>query len=114
MNKNLSESLEIHPQIIIRLKSYILKILEVSFTKSGTYPILGDGTGAEVQITANTSGEIVRTRVINGGSGYTFGIVDLKSPSGIDVNKRAKLVPIIPPSKGMDITYIQNLVLIKY
>ena len=70
------------------------------FYESGTYPILGDGTGGEVQITANTSGEILRTRVINGGSGYTFGIIDLKSTAGIDVNKRAKLVPIIPPSKG--------------
>ena len=68
--------------------------------ETGTYPILGDGTGAEVQITANTSGEIVRTKVINGGSGYTFGIVDLKSPAGIDQEKKAKLVPIIPPSKG--------------
>ena len=72
------------------------------FYETGTYPILGDGTGAEVQITANTSGEIVRTRVVNGGSGYTFGIVDLKSDNSIEDNpdKKAKLVPIIPPSKG--------------
>ena len=65
---------------------------------SGTYPILGDGTGGEVQITANTEGEIVRTKVVNGGSGYTFGIVDLKT-SGTP-NNRAKLIPIIPPSRG--------------
>lgn len=65
---------------------------------TGTYPILGDGTGGEVQITANTEGEIVRTKVVNGGTGYTFGIVDLKT-SG-NPNNRAKLVPIIPPSKG--------------
>ena len=70
------------------------------FYESGTYPILGDGTGAEVQIIANTSGEIVRTKIINGGSGYTFGIVDLKSSENIGLDKRAKLVPIIPPSKG--------------
>lgn len=65
---------------------------------SGTYPILGDGTGGEVQITANTEGEIVRTKVVNGGTGYTFGIVDLKT-SGTP-NNAAKLIPIIPPSKG--------------
>ena len=71
-----------------------------TFYKTGTYPILGDGTGAEVQITANNSGEIVRTKVINGGSGYTYGIVDLKSPSSVSPSSLAKLIPIIPPSKG--------------
>lgn len=68
--------------------------------ESGTYPILGDGTGAEVQITTNTSGEIIKTRVTNGGRGYTYGIVDLKTPGSVSESNRAKLIPIIPPSKG--------------
>ena len=71
-----------------------------AFYESGTYPILGDGTGAEVQIETNTQGEIVKTRVVSGGSGYTFGIVDLKSPASIPNDQKAKLIPIIPPSKG--------------
>jgi hypothetical protein len=67
---------------------------------SGSYPILGDGEGGEVQITANSSGQIVSTKVINGGRGYTFGIVDLGSNSNISQEDKAELIPIIPPSKG--------------
>jgi hypothetical protein len=65
---------------------------------SGTYDIIGDGTGAKVAITANNSGEIIETRVVSGGTGYTYGIVDLKS-TGV-IASPAKLIPIIPPSRG--------------
>jgi len=36
--------------------------------------------------------------VVSGGTGYTYGIVDLES-SGT-VSDPAKLIPIIPPSRG--------------
>ena len=65
---------------------------------SGTYDIIGDGTGAKVSVTANNNGEIISTKVVSGGSGYTYGIVDLKSAGVIDTP--AKLIPIIPPSRG--------------
>ena len=63
-----------------------------------TVPILGDGTGGRVSITT-TSGVITKTVVTSGGTGYTYGIVDLSTlqTSGFTA---AKLVPIIPPSRG--------------
>ena len=70
--------------------------------KAGTFSvdILGDGTGGRVSVTT-TGGVITSVVVIAGGSGYTWGIVDLGSlqPSG-SLSNPAKLIPIIPPSKG--------------
>jgi hypothetical protein len=70
--------------------------------KEGTFSvnILGDGTGGKVSVTT-TGGVITSAVVTSGGSGYTWGIVDLGSlqPSGTLPNP-AKLIPIIPPSKG--------------
>tara|TARA_B100001287_G_C22686486_1_gene534050 strand:+ start:5222 stop:6823 length:1602 start_codon:yes stop_codon:yes gene_type:complete len=69
--------------------------------KSVIVDIVGDGTGAKVQVETNNAGEIINTIVTQGGSGYTFGMVDLQNltpPS--DLSKKAELIPIIPPSKG--------------
>jgi len=60
--------------------------------------ILGDGSSAQVRVTV-TGGIITDTLVTNGGSGYTFGMVDLTDIDN-NVTTRAKLIPIIPPSKG--------------
>jgi hypothetical protein len=70
-------------------------------TGSHTVPILGNGTGGEVSVEINSNGEIINTTVVSGGKGYTYGIVDLGSiqPSG-NIPNPAKLIPIIPPSKG--------------
>jgi hypothetical protein len=67
---------------------------------SGIVDILGDGSGGRVSITA-TGGVITSAIVTAGGTGYTYGIVDLGSlqPSG-SIPNPAKLIPIIPPSKG--------------
>ena len=68
---------------------------------SHTVPILGNGTGGEVSVEVNSNGEIINTTVVTGGKGYTYGIVDLGSiqpPENIP--NPAKLIPIIPPSKG--------------
>jgi hypothetical protein len=70
--------------------------------KTGTFSvdILGDGTGGKVSVT--TTGNVITSAVVtSGGSGYTWGVVDLASlqPSGSLPNP-AKLIPIIPPSKG--------------
>ena len=67
-----------------------------------TCDILGDGEGAKCQVTV-VGNEITDIIVTAGGSGYTFGVVDLNpitfnsTPSS---SRRANLIPIIPPSKG--------------
>ena len=66
--------------------------------------ILGDGVGGKAQVTTNVNGTITDVKVTSGGSGYTYGIVDLSSINE-SVNENdgdiyAKLIPIIPPSKG--------------
>ena len=68
---------------------------------SGVVDILGDGFGGRVSITVNSSGSIISTQIVSGGYGYTWGIVDLGSiqPVG-SIPNPAKLIPIIPPSKG--------------
>ena len=68
---------------------------------SGEVSILGDGIGGRVYIQSNANGEIVNAIVTSGGQGYTYGIVDLGilQPSGAIPNP-AKLIPIIPPSRG--------------
>jgi hypothetical protein len=69
---------------------------------SGEVNILGDGTGGKVLIGVDSNGSIISTTVTSGGSGYTYGIVDLGSVrlSNITLAQPAKLIPIIPPSKG--------------
>ena len=64
--------------------------------------IIGDGTGAKVVIDTDSNGKITKTNVSSGGQGYTYGMVDLGplGNSGVSVGNFAKLIPIIPPSKG--------------
>ena len=65
--------------------------------------IIGDGTGGRVVLDVVNS-NITNAVVSSGGQGYTYGIVDLgRLNSNVNVGAGgtfAKLVPIIPPSKG--------------
>ena len=54
-----------------------------------TASILGDGSGGTVSMSF-TNGSISDVTVLTGGSGYTYGIVDLSSFTGSD----AKLIPL--------------------
>lgn len=68
---------------------------------SGEVDILGNGTGGRVFVQTNANGEIINTTVTSGGSGYTYGIVDLGPlQPGSTISNPAKLIPIIPPSRG--------------
>ena len=73
---------------------------------SGTHSdlnILGDGTGGKVTVTVADTGEITDVIVTSGGSGYTYGIIDLTtimSGQWNSISDRSLLIPIIPPSKG--------------
>jgi hypothetical protein len=66
---------------------------------TGTCNILGDGSGGRVLVETQ-DGVIVSTSVVTGGSGYTYGIVDLGPIQPSTIDNPAKLIPIIPPSKG--------------
>jgi hypothetical protein len=61
--------------------------------------ILGDGTGAKVVLQVENS-RIVDVSISSGGSGYTYGVVDLGPINQNATSNFAKLIPIIPPSKG--------------
>ena len=64
--------------------------------------IIGDGSGAKVVLDTNSSGQITKTTVSSGGKDYSFGMVDLGpiGNSAVSAGNYAKLIPIIPPSKG--------------
>ena len=61
--------------------------------------ILGDGSGAKVIVDV-VGGKITNTTVSSGGKGYSYGLVDLGSINGNSTGSFAKLIPIIPPSRG--------------
>ncbi len=65
------------------------------------FNIVGDGSGGKVVVdVVNT--KISKTQVSVGGKGYTYGMVDLSSISSAALSggTPAKLIPVIPPSKG--------------
>ena len=74
---------------------------EIYITGNYNVDILGDGSGGRVSIKVD-GGKITETQVVAGGYGYTWGIVDLGPLRGSNIpeGNAAKLIPIIPPSKG--------------
>ena len=84
-----------------QLKKVYIKNAGSGYT-NGIYScdILGDGTGGQATVTVSGQ-SITEVIVTAGGSGYTFGMVDLSSIGFIEtLGTRAHLIPIIPPSKG--------------
>ena len=69
--------------------------------------ILGDGTGGKVVVDV-VGGKITNAIVSSGGKDYTYGIVDLGKING-NVTDHAKLIPIIPPSKGHGFNIYEEL-----
>tara|TARA_R100001082_G_scaffold110169_1_gene89326 strand:+ start:2183 stop:3820 length:1638 start_codon:yes stop_codon:yes gene_type:complete len=73
-----------------------------------TVDIIGDGTGAKASVTSDGNGTITDIVVTAGGSGYSYGMVNLGAfgqptggfPAGSVTAIPAKLIPIIPPSRG--------------
>ena len=79
-----------------QIKTVYIEEGGTAYSNETSLPILGDGSGGEVSITVDSSGEIIDVVVTNGGKGYTYGVVDLRNKSG----SGSKLIPIIPPAKG--------------
>jgi hypothetical protein len=63
-------------------------------------PIKGDGTGAEATIIVNSDSKVESITVSSGGSGYTFGTVDLVSGNVPTGTTRPVFDVIIPPQGG--------------
>jgi hypothetical protein len=63
--------------------------------------ILGDGSGATALVDV-VGGSVTKVTITSGGSGYTYGIVDLGAiaPNPLNPANAAELIPIIPPSLG--------------
>lgn len=62
-------------------------------------PIKGDGTGAEATIITNNDSKVDSITITKGGSGYTYGTVDI-SAAGITVANTAPIFNVIIPPKG--------------
>ena len=85
-----------------QIKKVYIKDAGSGYTKgTHTVNILGDGTGAKARVVVDTN-FISSVDIISGGSGYTYGILDLSGfNSGAEISATwATLIPIIPPSKG--------------
>jgi len=61
--------------------------------------IIGDGSGGRVRVDV-VGGKITNTVVTSGGKDYSYALVDLGAINSSTTGTSAKLVPIIPPSKG--------------
>tara|TARA_R100000008_G_scaffold81257_1_gene64312 strand:+ start:342 stop:1910 length:1569 start_codon:yes stop_codon:yes gene_type:complete len=86
-----------------------LKVVEITNrgvgvgTANKTYtrvPIQGDGSGAEATITINNDSKVDTITVSNGGSGYTFGTVDLVGGNVPTGSTNPSFDVIIPPQGG--------------
>lgn len=67
-------------------------------TTDAELDILGDGVGGKAVVTV-VGGKIVSATVSSGGSGYSYGRVDLSTINS-GATGFAHLIPIIPPSRG--------------
>jgi len=85
-----------------QIKKVYIENVGAGYTNQ-TANILGDGEGGQVSI-ETTNGVITDVVVTQGGRGYTYGIIDLPNTSN-----PAKLIPIIPPSKGHGYDIYQEL-----
>jgi hypothetical protein len=63
-------------------------------------PIKGDGTGAEATIVINSDSKVDTITVSNGGSGYTYGTVDLVNGNVPYTTTKPTFNVIIPPQGG--------------
>jgi len=71
-------------------------------TANRTYtrvPIRGDGSGAEATVVVNNDSKIESVTISNGGSGYTFGTVDLAA-GGVPTGSTLPVLDVIIPPPG--------------
>jgi len=82
--------------VTIRNRGVALGPANITYTG---VPILGDGNGAECTVVINNDSKVESVTVSNGGSGYTFGTLDL-SGGGIPTGSTAPIFDVIIPPPG--------------
>jgi len=86
-----------------QIKTVYIEQGGTKYTSNFNADIIGDGVGATASVTVE-NGTITKVIVTNGGYGYTYGSVKMPT-SGTG----AKLIPIIPPSRGHGFDIYQEL-----
>lgn len=85
--------------IVITNRGNYSNIPNIRNTVFNNVPIKGDGTGAIVSITINNNSQVESVFVVNGGSGYTYGRLDLVA-GGLPTGTITPTFDVIIPPKG--------------
>jgi len=82
--------------VTIRNRGVGLGTANVTYTR---VPIVGDGTGAEATVVVNNDSKVESVTVSSGGSGYTFGTLDIES-GGLPAGTTSPVFNVIIPPNG--------------
>lgn len=85
--------------IVIANRGNYSNIPNIRNTVFNNVPIKGDGTGAIASITINNNSQVESVFVVNGGSGYTYGRLDLVA-GGLPTGTITPTFDVIIPPKG--------------
>ena len=96
MRQNASTSGQIKI-VTIKHRGVGLGTANVTYTR---VPINGDGTGAEATIVVNNDSKVDSVTISSGGSGYTFGTLDLEKGGVPTGSTKPVFNVIIPPNGG--------------
>lgn len=83
--------------VTVRNRGVGLGTANITYTR---VPIQGDGTGAEATVVINNDSKVESVTISSGGSGYSFGTVDLESGGVPTGATKPVFNVIIPPSGG--------------
>ncbi len=82
--------------VTIRNRGVGLGTANITYTR---VPIVGDGTGGEATVVVNNDSKVESVTVSSGGSGYTFGTLDIVS-GGLPAGTTSPVFNIIVPPDG--------------
>ena len=83
--------------VTVRNRGVGLGTANITYTR---VPIQGDGTGGEATVVINNDSKVESVTVSSGGSGYTFGTVDLEAGGVPTGSTKPVFNVIIPPNGG--------------
>jgi len=93
-----------------------IKVSGSGYSTGDIFNIIGDGSNAQVRVTTvNSNGGISGLKVINPGTGYTYGQIDTSLVVNSQGNEQAgtgssaNLTPIISPKEGIAVDFAKEL-----